>query len=183
MKNLTKKTSISLILAVCELLLGLLLLTNPVGLTSVVIIVLGALLILLGAYDLFQYIRLPKEEAAKTWKLASGAGILAIGVVVIANQEWMAQMLGTMTTLYGGIALAGAFMKMQIAVDALRSKHPFWYMMGISFLATIILAVLLFVNPFTESAVWIVTGIVLLVLAVLDTLYFILGRTNKEAAQ
>jgi UDP-N-acetylmuramyl pentapeptide phosphotransferase/UDP-N-acetylglucosamine-1-phosphate transferase len=56
-------------------------------------------------------------------------------------------------------------------------------MMGISFLATIILAVLLFVNPFTESAVWIVTGIVLLVLAVLDTLYFILGRTNKEAAQ
>ena len=45
----------------------------------------------------------------------------------------------------------------------------------------IILAVLLFINLFAESAVWTVTGIVLLGLALLDTVYFILGRTKKKA--
>ena len=181
MKNRIKKISVSLMLAACELLLGLLLLINPTGLTSVVIIALGILLMALGAFHLFQYIRLPQEEAAKTWKLASGAGVLAIGVAFIANQHWMVQILGTLMTLYGGIALAAAFMKMQIAVDALRFKRPFWHLMAISFLVTIILAVLLFINLFAESAVWTVTGIVLLGLALLDTVYFILGRTKKKA--
>ena len=114
MKEWIKKISVSLMLAVCELLLGILLLVNPVGLTSFVIVALGVLLLLLGALHLFQYTRLPREEAAKTWKLASGAGLLAIGISIIANQPWMVEMMGTLTTLYGIIVLAAAFMKLQI---------------------------------------------------------------------
>ena len=79
MKEWIKKISVSLMLAVCELLLGILLLVNPVGLTSFVIVALGVLLLLLGALHLFQYTRLPREEAAKTWKLASGAGLHCAG--------------------------------------------------------------------------------------------------------
>ena len=180
MKNWTRKISVSLMLAVCELLLGILLLVNPVGLTSFVITALGVIVLILGALHLYQYIRLPREEAAKTWKLAIGTGLLAIGISVIVNQPWMVEMLGTLTTLYGIITLAAAFMKLQITVDALRGKRPYWYLMAISFLMTAVLATLLFVGTFAESAVWIMTGIILILLAVLDVVYFILGRRKKE---
>ena len=181
MKSLLQKVSVSLILAVCELALGLLLLINPVSLTSAVIIGMGVLLMVLGTFHLIHYIRLPLEEAVKTWKLASGAGILAIGISFIVNQGWMVQFLSSLTTLYACIALAGAFMKMQIAVDALRGNRPVWYLMAISFVLTAVLATLLFINPFAESAVWIITGIVLILLAILDAVYFILGRRKQEA--
>ena len=180
MKNWTRKISVSLMLAVCELLLGILLLVNPVGLTSFVITALGVIVLLLGALHLYQYIRLPREEAAKTWKLAIGTGLLAIGISVIVNQPWMVEMLGTLTTLYGIITLAAAFMKLQITVDALRGKRPYWYLMVLSCLMAAVLGTLLFVGTFAESAVWIMTGIILILLAVLDAVYFILGRRKKE---
>ena len=180
MKNWTRKISVSLMLAVCELLLGILLLVNPVGLTSFVITALGVIVLLLGVLHLYRYIRLPREEAAQTWKLAIGTGLLAVGIFVMINQPWMVEMMGTLTTLYGIIVLAAAFMKLQIAVDALRGKRPFWYLMAISFVVTAVLVTLLFIGVFAENAVWIVTGIALIVLAVLDAVYFILGRTKKE---
>ena len=179
MTDWIKKTSISLMLAVGEMLLGILLLINPVGLTSFVIIALGVLLLLLSALHLFRYIRLPKEEAAQTWKLATGAGLLAVGIAIVANQPWMVEMLGTLTTLYGIIMLSATFMKLQISVDALRGKRRFWYLMAISFVATAVLSTLLFIGSLAESAVWVVTGIALIVLAVLDAVYFILGRRKK----
>ena len=179
MTDWIKKTSISLMLAVGEMLLGILLLINPVGLTSFVIIALGVLLLLLSALLLFRYIRLPKEEAAQTWKLATGAGLLAVGIAIVANQPWMVEMLGTLTTLYGIIMLSATFMKLQISVDALRGKRRFWYLMAISFVATAVLSTLLFIGSLAESAVWVVTGIALIVLAVLDAVYFILGRRKK----
>lgn len=179
MKEWMKNISVSLFLAVCELLLGLSLLIDPAGLASVVITVSGILLILLGGLHLYQYVRMPREEAAQTWLLATGAGILAIGITFVSNQHWMVQMLGTLTTLYGILTLTAAFMKLQIGVDALRGKRPFWYLMAFSFVFTAVLATLLFINPFGDSIVWVFSGIVLLALAVLDATYFILGRRNK----
>lgn len=179
MKEWMKKISVSLMLSVCEVLLGLSLLMDPVGLASVVIIASGVILALLGALNLYKYVRLPREEAAKTWKLAEGACLLAVGIVCVVNQPWMVQVMGTLTTLYGILTLASAFMKLQIGVDALRGKRPFWYLMVISFVFTAVLAALLIVNPFTEGSVWIVSGVALLALAVLDAAYFILGRRKK----
>ena len=181
MKDWIRKISVSLLLAACEIALGLLLLINPVGLTSMVIILLGILLLLLGGYHLYRYIRLPREDAAKTWKLATGVGVIALGISAIANQHWLVQVLDAVTTLYGAMLLAAAFMKLQIAVDALRGSRPAWYLMAVSFLVTAVLATLLFLNIIPESAVWIVTGIVLLILAVLDGVYFVLGRKKTES--
>ena len=48
MKQWIRKISISLALAVAEMALGILLLINPMGLASMVMIALGILLVLLG---------------------------------------------------------------------------------------------------------------------------------------
>lgn len=183
MKDWIRKISVSLMLAIGELLLGLLLLISPVELTSVVIIVLGALLTLLGCWHIFLYIRLQREEAAKTWYLATGAGLVVVGIAAIANQSWMVTLLGTLTTLYGSVALAAGFMKLQIAVDALRSRHPCWYLMAVSFLLTALLATLLFMNAIGENSVWIFTGVGLVVLAALDAVYFFLGRQSRKETE
>ena len=73
-------------------------------------------------------------------------------------------------------------MKLQIAVDALRGKRPFWYLMAVSFVVSVVLATLLFLQVFNEGSVWVITGIVLLVTAVLDGVYFFLGRQKKSPA-
>ncbi|MBQ9009367.1 MAG: DUF308 domain-containing protein [Clostridia bacterium] len=173
-----KKISVSVVLAVCELLLGITLLSNPAGLASAVIIVAGVILFIGGAWDLFQYIRLPREEAAKTWKLAEGAGLLAAGLIAICNQHWLVQILGTLTTLYAFVVLASTFMKLQMAVDALRGGRPFWYLMAISTAVALGLFAFLFFHPFQENILWPVSGVVLILLAVLDGVYFWKGRSE-----
>ena len=182
MKDRIRKISVSLMIAIFELVLGILLLVNPVGLTSVVMILVGAVMIALGGYHLYRYIRLPREKAAETWNLATGAGLICVGITVISNQHWLVQMLGTLAAIYGIMTTVCSFMKLQMAVDALRWKRPFWYLMAVSFVVTAVLAALLFIQPFAESTVWIFTGIVLLLLAVLDGTYFVLGRKNRPAA-
>ena len=177
MKDTIKKISVSLALAVCELLLGILLLVNPVGLTSGVIIVLGIGLIAMGAMQIYRYIRLPLQDAVKTWKLAVGLGLATLGICGIANQHWLVTILGTLTTLYGLMLLVTAFMKLQMAVDALRLKRNMWYLMGVSFLLSAALATVLFIQPFpAEATLWIFTGIALIVIAVLDAVYFFMRR-------
>ncbi|MBR0217508.1 MAG: DUF308 domain-containing protein [Clostridia bacterium] len=176
MKDWIRKISVTLALAILELLLGILLLCNPVGFSSLVIVAAGLLLALIGAYHLYGYIRMSREEAAKTWKLASGAGILILGITAIINQHWMVQIMGTLTALYAILVLVSTFMKMQIAVDAVRCRRKCWYLMAVSFLLSAILAVLLLLNPFAENVIWVFTGIVLIVIAVLDGVYFAFGK-------
>ena len=180
MKDTIKKISVSLALAVCELLLGILLLTNPVGLTSVVIVVLGVAFIALGGLQIFRYIRLPLQDAVKTWKLALGLGFAAVGICGIANQHWLVTILGTLTTLYGMMLLMTAFMKAQMTVDALRLNRNMWYLMGVSFILSAALATILFIQPFAaEATLWIFTGIALIVIAILDAVYFFMRRKKQ----
>ena len=176
MKQWIRKISISLALAVAEMALGILLLINPMGLASMVMIALGILLVLLGCLHTYEYIRLPREEALKTWKLSSGAGLLVLGIASLVNWQWMVQLIGTLTTLYGAILLVSAFMKLQMAIDALRGRRRWWYLMAISFACSAILATLLFAKVLTGMNVWTWVGILLIAVAVLDAAYFVLGR-------
>ena len=66
MKALMQKVSYSLAIAICELALGVLLLLSPSGFTSALFVVLAILLIVLGIISIINYIRLPREDSAKT---------------------------------------------------------------------------------------------------------------------
>lgn len=180
MKEVIRKFSVVLLLAAGELLLGILLLVNPKGLTTAVIIGVGIVLIAVGIFKLFRYIRLPREEASRTWDLAEGAGLIALGIIAITHQPWLVQILDTLTALYGLLTLILAFMKLQITVDAIRASKYRWQIMACTFLAIAALAVLLLTNVLPENVVWIITGIVLIIAAFADTVYFILSRKLKD---
>ena len=172
-----KKISVSLLLAACELLLGITLLSNPAGLASMVISGCGVLLFADGVLNIIQYIRLPREEAATTWNLAKGTGMLIVGGIIIANQHWLVQIVSTLTTLYAFVILISTFMKLQMTVDAWRGQRPFWYLMGISMVCALALSAVLFFHPFPENILWPVSGVVLILLAVLDVVYFWKGKS------
>ncbi len=179
MKDKIRKFSVVLLLAAGELLLGILLLVNPKGLTTAVIIGVGIVLIAVGIFKLFRYIRMPREEASLTWDLAEGAGLIALGIIAITHQPWLVQVLDTLTALYGALILILAFMKLQITVDAIRASKYRWQIMACSFLVIAALAILLVTNVLSENMVWIITGIVLIIAAFADTVYFILSRKEK----
>ncbi len=179
MKEMLKKINVSLALALGQLALGLLLLINPAGVTSFVLIAVGILVIVLGGLHLFRYIRMPREEAAQTWKLASGVGLLALGIISIIYYSWVLDQLSKLTILYGGLTMASACMKLQLAVDELRAGDSNWRLMGISCLVSIVLGTVLFLQPFADTAIWIITGVMLVILAVVDGLHFVLGLKKK----
>ncbi len=183
MKELLKKINVSLALGLGELALGLLLLINPVGVTSFVLIAVGILVIMLGGLQVFHYIRMPREEAAKTWKLAYGVGLLALGIISIIYYSWVLEQLSKLTILYGGLTMASASMKLQIAVDELRAREDPWRLMSLSCLVSAILGTLLFIQPFAESAMWIIAGVMLIILAVGDVMHFMMGLKKKPAPQ
>ncbi len=182
MREFVRKFSVVLLLAAGELLLGILLLINPKGLTTAVVVGVGVVLIAVGIFKLFRYIRLPREEASRTWDLAEGAGCIALGIIAITHQPWLVQILDTLTALYGTLTLILAFMKLQITVDAIRGAKFRWQIMACSFLAITALAILLVTSVLPENVVWIITGIVLIIAAFADTIYFILSRKTQVVA-
>ena len=179
MKGTVRKISFSPILALLELLLGTLLLIDAIGLSVTVIIAFGAVLVLTGIWRLLRYLRGTQEEAALSWDLATFAGLVFLGACAIVNQKWLIDAAGSPAVMYGIMIAIAGFMKLQIAVDALRSKRPFWYLMAVSFLLTGTLTALLFLRVFADGTVWVFSGIVLIALGVLDCVYFILGKTKK----
>ena len=179
MNGTVRKISFSPILALLELLLGAMLLIDAIGLSVAVIIAFGVSLVLAGLWRLLRYLRAGKEEAALSWDLASCAGLVFLGACAIVNQKWLMDAAGSLAVMYGVIVSVAAFMKLQIAVDALRSGRPFWYLMAAGFILTAAITALLFLRVFPESSVWIFSGIVLVALGVLDCVYFVLGRTKK----
>ena len=179
MKESVRRISFSPILALLELLLGVLLLVDAIGLSVTVVIFFGAALVLAGIWRLLRYLRGTKEEAALTWDLATFGGLVFLGVCAIVNQKWLMDAAGSLAAMYGVLITIAAFMKLQIAVDALRFKRPFWHLMAVSFLLTGTVAALLYLRIFAEGIVWIFSGAALIALGLLDCVYFVLGKAKK----
>ena len=73
MKELFRKVSFTLVLAVLECALGVLLLSSPGAFTTAIIVALGVVFAAAGVYSAVGYCRLSREEAARTWKLSIAA--------------------------------------------------------------------------------------------------------------
>ena len=180
MRNLMKKISTTLLLAVCELALGILLLVSPEGFTMAVIVAVGILFVISGLLNMISYIRLPKEEAMMTWKFSAGAAGITLGVLAILHRDYLLQEIAKLTLIYGLILMLLAFLKLQITVDAIRARQRYWYLMAISFLMTTLFCRLLVMNTYSkEKTAWIVTGIILIVIAIFDSVYFIASHKKR----
>lgn len=178
--KVTSKIS-RIILAVCEAIIGIVLLVNPIGFTTGIITFLGILLLLFGAVSVVQYFRTMPEAAALEQKLARGLLMALIGLFCIFNSGWFITAFPLLTVIYGAVTLITGIVKIQWTVDMVRVKAQRWFWAGINAALTIVCAVIILCNPFSSAAVlWIFVAATLIVEAILDLIAAIFTKKAAE---
>ena len=158
-----------ILVALAQLVVGIILLSKPEGLTTLVITVVGVLLMLSGLVSAFRYFRTDAEKAAGEHELSKGLCMLAGGAFCVFRAGWFMETFAVLAMLYGVVILVTGISKVQWTVDMLRLKKPKWYFAAIGAVLTLGCGVLVVLNPFkTAGALWIFLGIALIVEAVVD---------------
>ena len=170
-----------LLLSLGEILVGILLLIDPAGFTSGIIIAAGAVLAAVGLYSIILYFRTEPFEASAGRQLSLGLISLAAGVFCIVRYSWFAETFALLTTVYGAALIALGLGKVQKMTDVLRCRGKRWYLAAAGAGVTLICGVLVMLNPFAAADIlWRFTGISLLAEAVLDVVcLFLCGSTQK----
>lgn len=171
MKKLTSKV-MELTFAGCEIVLGILLLINPVAFTSAIITVIGLLLAVLGILAIVRHLRKSPAEAARGQDMMQGLIMVAGGIFcMMKNALLTTAALPLLMLVYGALVLVSGLAKVQWAVDKYRLHADKWFWEAISAAVTVICAALIIAHPLSSAtAMWIFIGVTLLVEAVLDVL-------------
>lgn len=173
----TIKAIPSLFMSIVELVIGILLLINPIGFTSGIIICAGVVLSIMGISSLIKYFRDEPEEAAKTHNFSKGTLILILGIFCMFKSEWFIQTFPLLTIIYGIFALVTGVTKMQGAIDMKRASNKYWYVALISAILTLSCAIFIIANPFATTAVlWTFIAVTLIIEAVMDILTFAFAK-------
>lgn len=176
MSKINRSTG-NLLTCIFEILVGTLLLIDPVGFTSGIIIVFGIVLAVIGVISLFKYFRMDAETAAQENRLVKGLIFAIFGLFCTLKSEWFIITFPLLTVLYGILTLLSGVSKVQWAIDMLRAKQKYWFVEVIGAILTIVCAVLILSNPFTSTAfLWTFIGVTMIVEAVVDVFAFVLGR-------
>ena len=179
MKNTHVNTSM-LIMPIIEMVIGILLLINPVGFTSGIIVVLGIVMACLGAGSIVSYFRKSPEEAALKNDFTKGLILALLGTLCILKSAWFIAPFPLLTAFYGVLNLIAGMGKIQQAVDMLRLKSKYWLIAVMSAVVTIIFSTLILANPFASTNIlWTFIGVTFIVEAVIDLFTVILERKQN----
>ncbi len=173
----SNRTIMNLIICISEILIGVLLLIDPVGFTSAVLMILGIALMILGAWKTVSYFRTSPEAAAQNGGLVVGIVCVLLGAFCVFRWEWFLVTFPVLTVVYGVITLINGINKVQWAVDLLRLKQRFWFVSLIGAALTLVFGILILTNPFMTTAIlWTFIAVTLIAEAAMDIVTFILAR-------
>ncbi len=159
----------SIITCILEIVVGVLLLINPVGFTSGIIIGAGVLLCLGGLLSIVRYFMMKPEIAAQKQLLFKGLLAILGGAVCITKYDWFLSAFPLLTVLYAIAMLILAAGKLQKMADMKRLGLPRWYMPGISAAMAAVLSAIILLNPFgAVAAVWTFVAISLIAEAIVE---------------
>ena len=159
----------SIITCILEIVVGVLLLINPVGFTSGIIIGAGVLLCLGGLLSIVRYFMMKPEIAAQKQLLFKGLLAILGGAVCITKYDWFLSAFPLLTVLYAIAMLILAAGKLQKMADMKRLGLPCWYMPGISAAMAAVLSAIILLNPFgAVAAVWTFVAISLIAEAIVE---------------
>lgn len=177
-----KEIGNGVLMCILELVVGILLLINPVSFTSSILMIAGIVLILIGIVDVIKYFRTDAEDAAKGQTLVKGLICILGGAFCALKTEWFLVTFPVLTMIYGvGILVTGVG-KVQLTVDMLRQKNKKWFWAAINAVISIVCAIVILRSPFTSSIVlWTFTGVSLIVEGVLDIVTMIVSKADEAA--
>ena len=168
-KNIFKGKSGSIVTCIIEIVVGVLLLINPVGFTSGIIIGAGVAMCLGGLLSIVRYFMMKPELAAQKQLLFKGLVSLLAGAACITKYDWFLTAFPLLTVLYAIAMLILAAARLQKMADMRRMHLPCWYMPGIAALLAAVLAAIILLNPFgAVTAVWTFVAISLIAEAIVE---------------
>ncbi len=156
-----------------ELAVGVLLLMNPVGFTKAIIMGIGAVILVIGAYKLITYLLDRRNSMESPADLTLGAIACVIGIILLAGNRWILATFSVITLFYGILMLIGGISKLSQAAEMRRNDRR-WLFSVISACITIAAAVIIIANPFSTTALlWRFIGASLIIEAVIDLVVII----------
>ncbi len=177
-----KRSFGSIAMSLAEIMIGILLLVNPVAFTSGIIVAFGIVLMMIGIGTTIKYFRTEPEEAAFSQTLVKGLIGLLAGAFCTFNSHWFLATFPVLTLVYGVVILVTGITKVQWTIDIIRMKHRKWFWMAISAAISVLCGIIVISNPFSTTAVlWMFTGISLIVDAVFDMIGGIFGNRDPVA--
>lgn len=181
--NRIKKNGNSIILCLFELIVGILLLIDPIGFTSRIIMAAGIVLMVIGVINIVKYFKENAREAALGQTLMKGLVALLFGAFCTFRYNWFLVTFPVLTMIYGVIILVTGLGKVQVTVDMLRRKNSKWFWAAINAAISIICAIVILASPFGSTTVlWMFTGVSLIVEAVFDVITMIFSSKGKEGS-
>lgn len=179
--SMIKENLNGLLLCMFEVLVGVLLLINPVGFTSGIIITLGIALLLIGLMYVVQYLRMKPQEAVMSRALFKGLVCLVIGAFCVMKSQWFVETFPLLTLIYGIIILMTGLYKVQWTVDMLRMKKDKWYLIALSALISLVCGGVILYSPFEATiTLWKFTAISLIVEAIFDIVTLVWNGKKKQ---
>ena len=176
-----KRNLSSMAMSLVEVIIGILLLVNPIGFTSGIIITFGIVLMIMGIHKTIQYFRTEPEEAAVSQILVKGLLTLLAGAFCAFNSHWFIATFPVLTLVYGVVILVAGITKVQWTIDIIRMKRSKWFWAAISAAISIVCGVVIITSPFSTTAVlWMFIGISLIVDAAFDMLASLFGNREKR---
>lgn len=167
----------TIVACILEVIVGILLIINPIGFTSGIIVGLGIAMAVLGVISIVGYFRTEPEEAEKKNGLFKGLLFSVGGLFCIFRPTWLVAVFPLFTVFYGILILILGFRKIQWAIDMLRRKQKYWFVALIGAILSLVFAILILINPFASTAIlWTFIAVSLIIEAVADILTLIFKR-------
>ena len=177
-----KRNLSSVGMSLAEIIIGILLLVNPVAFTSGIIITFGITLMIMGIGTTVKYFHTEPEEAAVGQILVKGLLMLLAGAFCTFNSHWFIATFPVLTLVYGVVILITGITKIQWTMDIIRMKRSKWFWMAISAVISILCGIVIIISPFSTTAVlWMFVGVSLIVEAIFDMIGGIFGNREKKA--
>lgn len=180
MKSL-KENLHGILMSAFEVLVGVLLIIDPEGFTSGIVVAAGIGLLLGGIWQVVRYFKADPAEAARGQSLLVGMVMLLGGGFLALRSRWLIKVIPLLTILYGIGVLVSGLWKVQWTVDKLRMKKDYWFLMAISAAISLVCGALILKNPFASTAVlWKFTAVTMVLEAVFDLIAIIVGGKGRE---
>lgn len=179
--KITKKTLTGFLFCLLELIVGLMVLIYSKGFNKFVISVAGIGLILYGLLQVVRYYRSEPKAAAQNRYLMKGLLILSCGCFCAFRASWFVVVLPSFAFALGVCVFILGLVKIQKAMDMVRMDNKKWYVAFIDAAVSLACAATVLNGPYaTKKVFWILTGIILMLIAAADAALLYLSISPKK---
>lgn len=166
-----------LVMCLSEVVVGILLIINPLAFTTAIVRIIGVVLLVAGLFSAIGYFRTPPQEAQRSAGFIIALSCFISGLFFLLQAEMLFVAFKALTIAYGLVILFTGIVRIQWTVDMLRLKNERWYLAGIGALLSLLFAGIILFNPFeTVEFLWKFVAVSMIINAVIDLVAMIFIR-------